>query len=131
MYAALTDPEELGAVVPGLERIEAEDASNWTAIVRPPGGAGGFRFRVSFHLTEEHPPEHARLQAWGKAFGARAEIESEFDLAPEGDGTQMRWAADVRLAGLLVGLGADALRPLARRQANAILDGLERRLRER
>jgi carbon monoxide dehydrogenase subunit G len=127
VYGALTDPEELKVLMPGVERIEVASEDEWVAVVKPPFGAG-LNLKLDLQLTDRRPPEHARLVARGKSFGARLSIETEFELSENGDGTDMAWTADVGLAGLLGGLGGRALEPAARQHAERSLDRLQQRI---
>lgn len=126
VFRALTDPHELSELMPGVERVEVS-GDEWIAVVKPPFGRG-LNLKLDLHVTDRRPPEHARLVAWGKSFGARISIETEFELAEDGDGTDMAWNADVGLAGLLGGIGGRALEPAARNQAERTLDRLQRRV---
>jgi uncharacterized protein len=127
VYAALTDPEAMAQAFSAIERIDVE-AGHWNMIVRPPL-PGSFRLRFSVRFDELCEPEHARLFAWGKSLGGRISVDSAFDLEPDGEGTLMRWTAEVEAAGIFSGLGSQALGPAATRQAERALDRLDRGLR--
>jgi carbon monoxide dehydrogenase subunit G len=126
VYRALTDPDAMAAAFSSIERIEAA-SDEWTVIARPPF-PGAFRLRFSVRLEDLRESEHARLRAWGKSLGGRISIDSSFDLAGEGDGTLMRWDAEIDAAGIFVGLGSQALGPVAKTQADRALDRLEKGL---
>ena len=125
VFRALTDPHEIGQLMPGVERVEVSSDDEWIAVVEAPFGRG-LNLKLDMHVTDRRPPEHARLQAWGKSFGMRLSIDTEFLLAENGGGTDMTWTADVGMAGLLGGIGGKALEPAARRQADRAMDRLER-----
>jgi uncharacterized protein len=127
VFRALTDPHELSELMPGVQRVEVESADEWIAVVKPPFGPG-LNLKLDMHITERREPEHARLTAWGKSFGARISIETEFELADDGDGTDMTWSAEIGLAGLLGGLGGKAMEPMARQQAERALDRMQTRV---
>ena len=124
VYQALTDPEALGEAFSVIEQVDA-DGNDWMLYVRLPL-PGGVRLKVSVHVEELRDPEHARLRAWGKNLGGRISIDSSFDLEPSDAGTLMRWSAEVEGAGLLRGLGSQALAPVARQHAERALDRLVR-----
>jgi carbon monoxide dehydrogenase subunit G len=107
-----------------IERVEA-DGDDWLLVVRPPV-PGGFKLKLSVHLEELREAEHARLRAWGKSFGGRISIDSSFDLAPDGEGTMMRWTAEVDAAGIFRGLGSQALASVAKQHADRALERLVR-----
>ena len=127
MFRALTDPHELSALMPGVERVEVSSDDGWIAVVKPPFGPG-LNLKLDMHVTDRRPPEHARLVAWGKGFGARISIQTEFELGENGDATDMEWNADVGLAGLLGGFRGRAFESAARHQAERSLDRLQRRV---
>jgi carbon monoxide dehydrogenase subunit G len=127
VYRALTDPDEMAAAFSAIERIDAENGE-WTVIARAPF-PGAFRLRFSVRLDELRESEHARLAAWGKSLGGRISVDSTFDLEPDGQGTSMRWQAEVDAAGIFSGLGSQALGPVATQQAERALERLEKGLR--
>jgi carbon monoxide dehydrogenase subunit G len=124
VYRALTDPDALAVAFSVIERVEA-DGDDWLLVVRPPV-PGGFKLKLSVHLEELREAGHARLRAWGKSFGGRISIDSSFDLAPDGEGTLMRWTAEVDAAGIFRGLGSQTLAPVAKQHADRALERLVR-----
>lgn len=122
VYEALTDPDKMAEAFSPIERIDP-GPSEWSVVVRPPI-PGGFRLKFSVRLEELREAEHARLRGWGKSLGGRISVDSTFDLEPDGEGTHMRWSADVEAAGIFSGLSSQALGPAAKRQAERALDRL-------
>ena len=129
VYRALTDPDELALLFGAIERVEVGEP-DWTVVIRPPV-PGAFRLKFSVHFDELREPEHARFRAWGKSVAGRISVDSSFDLTSDGGTTAMRWSADVDAAGLFTGLGAQALGPVAKQQADRALQRLGDRLRSR
>jgi carbon monoxide dehydrogenase subunit G len=129
VYRALTDPEAMGDAFAAIERIDPEP-DEWTVVVRPPF-PGAFRLKFSVRLEELREGEHARLLAWGKSLGGRISVDSSFDLEPLGGGALMRWTAEVDAAGIFVGLGSQALGPVATHHAERALQRLDEGLRVR
>ena len=127
VFRALTDPHELSELMPGVQRVDVESEDEWIAVVKPPFGPG-LNLKLDMHVTNRRPPEHATLTAWGKSFGLRISIETEFELAEDGGGTDMDWTAEVGLAGLLGGVGGKALEPVAQQQAERALDRMQARV---
>lgn len=122
VYRSLTDPDEMAAAFSVIDRIDA-DGGEWTVTARPPF-PGGFRLKFSVRLEDLRAAQHARLRAWGKSLGGRISVDSSFDLEPEGEGTRMRWDAEVDAAGIFSGLGSQTLGPIAKQQAERALDQL-------
>lgn len=122
VYRSLTDPDAMAAAFSAIERIDSE-GNEWAVVARPPF-PGGFRLKFSVRLEDLRETEHARLRAWGKSLGGRISVDSSFDLEPDGEGTRMRWDAEVDAAGIFSGLGSQTLGPVAKQQAERALDQL-------
>ncbi len=122
VYRSLTDPDAMASAFSAIEHIDA-DGNEWEVVARPPF-PGGFRLKFSVRLEDLREAEHARLRAWGKSLGGRISVDSSFDLEPDGEGTLMRWDAEVDAAGIFSGLGSQTLGPVAKQQAERALDQL-------
>ncbi len=128
VYRALNDPERLGALVPGVERVEIADERRWTVHARIPLGGTTLLLPVRFERDHERPPEHARLRGWGSSFGTSLTIDTSFDLSEEDAVTEMRWRVEAHLGGPMGALGDRALRPALALQVAGVLKALEREL---
>ena len=128
VFRALTDADEIAGAFSAIELVEA-DGLDWTVLVRPPL-PGGFRLKFSVRVDDLREPEHARLRAWGKSLGGRVSVDSSFELEEAGNGTRMRWEAEVDAAGLFSGLGSQALGPVATHQAERALARIAERMEQ-
>jgi carbon monoxide dehydrogenase subunit G len=123
VFVLLTDPAVIASAMPAVRGHTVVDADHWAAKVKPPLPlAPGVTIR--FEVRERRPSEHAALHA----HGAGADVHSTFDLTPDGDGTLMRWRAELHLTGLLERFAGHGLDGIAQRQANRTLDAVERAL---
>jgi carbon monoxide dehydrogenase subunit G len=125
VWDALVDPELLAGFLPGVQSLDVYDDARWAALMRLPHSP--VTLTVEFELRERARPDRALLQARGKRFGASVAAQTAFDLAPNGDGTEMRWGADIEFGGALKRI-TPMLRPVAQQQAERFLDRLNRRL---
>jgi len=116
--------------MPGVESFDVHDASHWRANVRVPLGLGVLRMSVDFEKTEEREPQLARLHAKGNGVGALMNMDTAFHLDEDGDGTRMRWEADIRILGPIASMGDRVLRPVVDRQVADVLAALERQVDE-
>jgi carbon monoxide dehydrogenase subunit G len=98
--------------------------------VKIPLGLGGLRMSIDFTKLDERPPEHATLAAKGNGVGAIMNMETAFDLSEEGDGTLMRWQADVKIAGPVGSMGQRVLQPIVNQQVNNVLTALDKQVME-
>jgi carbon monoxide dehydrogenase subunit G len=123
VFAALTDPDVIASALPAVRSHRVIDEHRWEAKVKPPLPLAP-ALTISFEVRECCAPSHAALRAHGPG----TDVQSRFDLEPDGDGTCMRWRTELALSGVvgrLVGPGLDAV---ARHQAERTLDAVDRAL---
>lgn len=130
VWEVLEDPERMARLLPGVESFEVQDADHWSASVKVPLGMGGLKLRFAFEQVEKRPVEYAKLKAKGKGVGAIVDMQTEFHLEPDGDGTAMRWEADVRIAGPIGSMGQRVFQPIVNQQVKSVLDALEAQVAE-
>jgi carbon monoxide dehydrogenase subunit G len=130
VWDVLNDPEKMAKLLPGVESIEIQDERHWKASVNVPLGMGGLKLNFNFEKIEERPIEYAKLSSKGQGVGAIVAMETEFNLAPDGDRTNMRWSADVRIAGPIGSMGQRVLQPIVNQQVTNVLDALEAQVSE-
>ncbi len=129
VWEVLNDPTEMAGLMPGVESFEIVDDTHWKAKVKVPLGLGSMRMSIDFEQAESRPPEHARLQAKGKGVGAIMSMETQFDLSEDGQGTAMRWEADVRIFGQVASMGQRVVQPIVNQQVEQVLNALDARVR--
>ena len=118
VFAALTDPDVVATALPAVREHRTIDVDHWEAKIKlhiPFAPSVTLRFEI----VEKRPPEHATL----RSHGGHADVDTSFDLEGDGDGgTRMHWRAQIRLTGILAAFGGHGFEPIARRQAQHVLD---------
>jgi hypothetical protein len=130
VWEVLNDPERMAQLMPGVESFDVQDDRHWKANVKVPLGMGGLRMSFSFEKTEEREPEFARLHAKGNGVGAIVSMDTRFDLSEAGDGTEMKWEADVRIMGPVGSMGQRVIQPIVNPQVGNVLTALEKQVNE-
>jgi uncharacterized protein len=131
VWDVLNDPEKMAKLLPGVESIEIQDERHWKASVNVPLGMGGLKLNFNFEKIEERPIEYAKLLSKGQGVGAIVAMETEFNLAPNGDDrATMHWTADVRIAGPIGSMGQRVFQPIVNQQVGNVLDALEAQVTE-
>ncbi|MGH3039905.1 MAG: CoxG family protein [Gaiellaceae bacterium] len=128
VWDVLNDPAEMAKLMPGVESFEIVDDTHWQAKVKVPLGLGSVKMSIDFEETASRPPEHASLHAKGKGVGAIMSMETQFDLAEDGGGTDMRWQADVRILGQVASMGQRVVQPIVNQQVENVLNALDARV---
>jgi carbon monoxide dehydrogenase subunit G len=126
VWKVLNSPESMAKTMPGVESFDIQDEQHWTANVKIPLGLGGLKMKIRMEKTDERPPEFAKLHAKGEGVGAIMNMETSFELSESGpEQTDMKWAAEVSIAGPVGSMGQRVLQPIINQQVGNVLKSLE------
>jgi uncharacterized protein len=128
VWRVLNSPDSMAKTMPGVESFDVQDEKHWTANVKIPLGLGGLRMKVNFEKTDEREPEFAKLHAKGEGVGAIMNMETSFELSDAGEQTEMKWTADVSIAGPVGSMGQRVLQPIINQQVSNVLNSLEQQV---
>jgi carbon monoxide dehydrogenase subunit G len=131
VWAVLNDPASMAKTMPGVESFDVHDEKRWTANVKIPLGLGGLKMKIDMNKTEERPDEFAALDIKGQGVGAMLSMQTSFELSEAADGTLMKWAADVKLAGPVGSMGQRVLQPIVNQQVNHVMKALDAQIQTR
>jgi uncharacterized protein len=130
VWQVLNDPSLMAKTMPGVESFDIQDDRHWRAHVKIPLGLGGLRMSIDFEKTEEREPEFAKLRAKGNGVGAIMNMDTSFHLSEAGEGTHMKWEADVHILGPVASMGQRVLQPIVNQQVSQVLGALEKQVQE-
>jgi len=125
----LTDPNQIGQCVPGVEKIEiVEPNKKYRGIVSIGLGGVKARFNGDVDVLELNEPDRARLKAHGTATGTAADLVSEMLLSDEGGCTVVNWTADVNVSGQLASLAARLMVPVSQKLSEQFYNEVRMRI---
>jgi carbon monoxide dehydrogenase subunit G len=126
----LTDPNQIGQCVPGVEKIEViEPDKRYRGVVSVGLGTVKARFNGEVEILELDEPDHAKLKAHGTATGSAADAVSEMRLSDGPDGaTVVNWTADVNVSGQLSSLVSRLMVPVSQKLSNQFYEEVRRRI---
>ena len=130
VWRVLNDPSLMAKTMPGVESFDIQDDRHWRAHVKIPLGLGGMRMSIDFEKMEEREPEFAKLHAKGNGVGAIMNMDTSFHLSEAGEGTHMKWEADVHILGPVASMGQRVLQPIVNQQVSQVLGALEQQVQE-
>ncbi len=126
----LTDPNQIGQCVPGVEKIETiEEMKRYHGVVSVGLGSVKARFSGEVEILELDEPNRAKLKAHGTATGSAADAISEMSLSDGPDGsTLVHWTADVNVSGQLTSLVSRLMVPVSQKLASVFYDEVRKRI---
>lgn len=126
----MTDPEQIGQCVPGVEKIEViEPMKKYRGTVSIAFGSVKAVFSGEVDILELDEPNRAKLKAHGSATGSMADLVSEMKLGDGLDGaTLVHWTADVNISGQLASLAARLMVPVSQKLAAQFYDEVRKRI---
>jgi len=126
----LTDPNQIGACAPGVEKIETiEPNKKYRGIMSVGLGSVKAKFNGDVEIIELNEPDYAKLKAHGTATGSAADVMSEMTLSNGPDGaTNVHWTADVKVSGQLASLASRLMVPVSQKLAGIFYDEVRKRI---
>ena len=129
VWRVLNDPASMAQMMPGVESFDVHDDRRWTANVKIPLGLGGLKMKIDMEKTEERDLEFASLHIKGQGVGAMMNMQTTFELGDgDGGGTEMKWTADVKIAGPVGSMGQRVLQPIVSQQVQHVLGALDQQV---
>jgi uncharacterized protein len=126
----LTDPNQIGQCVPGVEKIETiEEMKKYHGIVSVGLGSVKARFSGNVEILELDEPNRAKLKAHGTATGSAADAVSEMRLSDGPEGTTIvSWTADINVSGQLTSLVSRLMVPVSQKLAGVFYEEVRKRI---
>ncbi len=128
VFNFLTDPNRFAPLLPDFEGMTIQNDRQFTVKVKV--GISHIRgtANVQLELVEAERPKRAVYQGKGSVSGGTVNLTASFDLADRGDGTQVNWKSDTQLFGGLISVAGGLLEPLAKKNVQKLIDGLQEAL---
>jgi len=129
VWAALNDPEVLGACIEGCQRMEKIDAEHFDVTVKARIGPVNATFQASLELSELNPPVSYVINGNAKG-GAAGFAKGSANVAlHEEDGvTVLRYGVKANVGGKLAQIGSRLVDGAARKMADDFFSAFSKRL---
>jgi carbon monoxide dehydrogenase subunit G len=129
VYDFLVDPHRFCPLLPDYESMEIRDDRNFLVKVRV--GVSHIRgtAAVKLALIETERPNRAVYEGNGDVPGGSATLRAGFalELTPGGE-TKVIWNGQSNVVGRIASLSGGLLQPLARKNIQKLIDGLQKAL---
>lgn len=125
VYDFITDPNRFAPVLPYFQGLTIADDRNFE--VRVTVGISHIRgiAEVKLNLEEAERPRRLLYRGKGRLAGGSVDFNAGFDLETNAEGTRVRWKGEAQVFGVLTSVAGGLLRPLAQKNAQKAIDGLQ------
>ena len=125
VFEFLTDPERFCPLLPDFQGMTKEDDTHFTARVKV--GVSHIRgtATIKMHLAEADRPSRAVYEGKGTVAGGNVSLTTGFDLTANSGGTEVAWKGEAQIFGRLISVAGGLLEPLARKNVQKLIDGLQ------
>ena len=125
VLALVTEPDFLGRTLPDSKgyRVTGTDSCVVEMKVGVSHIKGVMPTTLKIQPREEWEPLVIKVSAQG--LGSRVDMALRFDIAPLDGGTAIDWSSEASVSGVLASVGAGLLRPLAKRNFDAIVGAIQ------
>jgi len=125
----VSNPENIGNCLPGLEHLEVKDPENFNVTVKVGISFVHGSFKFTFKLLNQTPPSHSKFEAIGKGAGVSVKLNATMHLVDlSNNATQLNWQADADLGGLLTELSPSLIQNSADKFTKDFFDCLKRKV---
>jgi carbon monoxide dehydrogenase subunit G len=129
VYDFLVDPNRFCPLLPDYQSMEVLSDNNF--LVKLSVGISHIRgtAAVKMSLVETDRPNRAVYEGKGEVPGGSATLRAGFDLqASPGGETKVVWLGQSNVVGRIASLAGGLLEPLARKNVQKLIDGLQKAL---
>jgi len=126
LWAAFEDPAALVATIPGCQRLEqtGPDAYRMTVSAGVAAIRGTYEGEVS--LVDKVEPKSLTMRAAGSGGPGTIQVSVDVELEPQGEGTVIRYDADVVVGGMIGGVSQRMLASVGKRLAAEFFSAIDK-----
>jgi len=133
VYAFLTDPNRFAPLLPEFQSLLVQDPTHFAVKVNVGISYIKGSADVKMELSEADHPRRAQYKGQGAVAGGNVTMVAGFDLIATSDGaadgagagTKVNWQGEAQIFGRLTSVAGGLLEPLAKKQIQKLIDGLQ------
>ncbi len=130
VWTFLTNPHAVSQCAPGMKSVEVIVPEKQFKVV---GGVSFGSMQVTFdtdvELIELDPPTYSKVKAHGTAPGSVVDVIGDMFLSDNSDGTtNLKWNADVSIAGTVASLASRLMGAVTKKLSDAFFECLKGKL---
>ncbi len=131
VWGFLLNPQDIAPCFPDLQSLEVLTPDSFKAKVKVGMSVVRGTMDFEFKVMDKVPTNSAKLVGTGRGVGSNVDIETKFDLSDAGSGTKVTWGADMKISGIMAGLGSKLLDSTSARMVEQVIENLKSKLSEK
>ncbi len=128
VWALLNDPGRLARCLPGCERLEPDGPDRYKAVVKFALAAISGKYAGSLEISEKKPPRSMHLRLEGKGVPGFVKGEGQLELAEEHGQTELRYAGEAQVGGMIASVGQRLIEGAARKLVQQFFESVAAQL---
>jgi carbon monoxide dehydrogenase subunit G len=124
VFRSLTDPQILQNCIPGCESLEKTADNTYVATMKAGVGAIKGTFKGTVRLEDMQAPTHYRMIVEGKGGPGFVKGTGNFDLAEHNGGTLIAYQGEMKVGGVIAGVGQRMIEAAAKMLAGQFFNKL-------
>lgn len=115
VWELFNDPHRLAKLLPGCERLDPDGKNRYKVAIKFALAAFSGAYSGLVELSEQKPPKSMRLRVEGKGAPGFMRGEGTLELAAKGEQTEVRYAGEAQVGGLIAAVGQRMMEAAAKK----------------
>jgi carbon monoxide dehydrogenase subunit G len=129
VYAFVTDPAKITTIIPDVQDVKMIDADSFSLKAKLGISLAKGLMDVKCTIAEKTPSTSLKLKARANGISSVVDLASSFTLEDtQGGGTQVNWATDAKIAGLMARVGSRLIDSATEKYVKQMIDALKQKL---
>jgi len=128
VWRALMNPKILARALPGCEKFETNPDGSYSAQMKVGVAAIKGTYQARVEILDVVPQEHFRMKVEGKGTGGFLRGEGTLALTEESGATQIAYAGDAQVGGVVASVGQRLMLAAARQIINQFFEAFRNQL---
>lgn len=128
IYEFITNPGKAATILPGVQSVDV--VSNDEFMVKMMIGVGHMKGLITARvkITNKEPSRRVKMSGRGTGLQSSMDFDLDFEINENKNGSEVKWAFDGNVGGLVGAMGARVLDAVAEKMINESIIKLQREL---
>ena len=130
VYQAITDPQILQRCIPGCQSLDKTAENTYVATMKAGVGSVKGTFKGNVRLEDMQAPVHYRMIVDGKGAPGFVKGTGIFNLEERNDGTAIAYEGEMKVGGVIAGVGQRMIEAAAKMLAAQFFNTLAKEIKK-